>query len=145
MRDLGSRNDVALRLRDAVARGIIPGPRILASGRPITTPNGHLHYLGGVADGIVAIRDLTDELIEQGVDVIKIIATGGNSTPTSDPLEPAFSLEELRVIVEAAHRAGLPVTAHARGSKGIAVLAESGIDQIEHCPHGGLTRHMALR
>ena len=133
VRDLGSRDDVGLRLRDAVARGIVPGPRILASGRPITVPNGHLHYLGGVADGRDEILALTDELIEQGVDVIKIIATGGNSTPTSDPLEPAFTLDELRAIVEAAHRAGLPVTAHARGINGITVLAESGIDQIEHC------------
>ncbi|MBW3634223.1 MAG: amidohydrolase family protein [Chloroflexi bacterium] len=133
VRDLGSSGDVALRLRDAVARGLVPGPRILASGRPITIPDGHLHYLGGVANGMVEILALTEELIGQGVDVVKIIATGGNSTPTSDPLEPAFTLEEVRAIVDAAHRAGLPVTAHARGVKGIALLAESGIDQIEHC------------
>ncbi|HEX5498801.1 MAG TPA: amidohydrolase family protein, partial [Thermomicrobiales bacterium] len=73
------------------------------------------------------------ELIAQGVDVIKIIATGGNSTPTSDPLEPAFSLPELRAIVDIAHDAGVPATAHARGVKAIELLAESGIDQIEHC------------
>lgn len=133
VRDLGSHGDLALRLRDAIASGIVPGPRVLASGRPLTIANGHLHYLGGVADTLEEITNLTEELIAQGVDVIKIIATGGNSTPTSDPLEPAFTLEELRAIVHAAHQAGLPATAHARGVKGIALLAESGIDQIEHC------------
>lgn len=133
VRDLGGRGDLTLRLRDAIAQEIVPGPRVLAAGRPITIPEGHLHYLGGVASGIEEIEALTAELIREGVDAIKIIATGGNATPTSDPLEPAFTLDELRTIVDGGHRAGLPVTAHARGVKGIALLAESGIDQIEHC------------
>ena len=133
VRDLGGRGDLTLRLRDAIAREIVPGPRVLAAGRPLTIPDGHLHYLGGVVSGMDAIMALTEALIGDGVDALKIIATGGNATPTSDPLEPAFTLAELRAIVAAGHRAGLPVTAHARGVKGIALLVESGIDQIEHC------------
>jgi imidazolonepropionase-like amidohydrolase len=106
---------------------------VLVSGRPITTPSGHLNMLGGVATGPDGVSALTRELIAEGVDAIKIIATGGNSTPTSDPLQPAFSVPELRAIVDVAHEAGRRVTAHARGVEGIRSLAESGIDGIEHC------------
>jgi imidazolonepropionase-like amidohydrolase len=133
VRDLGGRGEVTLRLRDAIASGIVPGPRVLVSGRPITTPSGHLNMLGGVATGPDGVSALTRELIAEGVDAIKIIATGGNSTPSSDPLQPAYSLPELRAIVDVAHEAGRRVTAHARGVEGIRPLAESGIDGIEHC------------
>src|SRR6185503_18146687 len=51
MRDLGGRDRTTLQLRDAVHAGALPGPRMLVSGRPITTPNGHCHFLGGVAHG----------------------------------------------------------------------------------------------
>ncbi len=133
VRDLGGAGDSTLRIRDSIAAGIVPGPRLLVSGRPITIQLGHLHFLGGVAEGVDGVTALTRELVEEGVDAIKIIATGGNATPTSDPLTPAYSLEELRAIIEVAHEAGLPVTAHARGVKALALLAESGIDCIEHC------------
>ncbi len=133
MRDLGGAGDLTLRIRDSLAAGIVPGPRLLVSGRPITIRLGHLHFLGGVAEGVDGVTALTQELVAEGVDAIKIIATGGNSTPTSNPLEPAYSLDELRAIIEVAHAAGLPVTAHARGVKALRQLAESGIDCIEHC------------
>lgn len=133
VRDLGGPGDRTLRLRDAISSGIVPGPRVLVSGRPITIPLGHLNMLGGVAEGIDGVTALTRELIDEGVDVIKIIATGGNATPTSDPLRPAYSLAELRAIIDVAHEAGLLVTAHARGVEAIHLLADSGIDGIEHC------------
>jgi len=132
VRDLAGRGRTTLEVRDAIAAGLIPGPRLLAAGRPITIPNGHCHFLGGVAQGVKAVRALAEELIAEGVDVIKVMATGGNMTVTSDPLEPQFTTEELRAVVEVATAAGRRVTAHARGVKGIRAAVEAGVQNIEH-------------
>src|SRR5439155_3050951 len=74
VRDLGDRDYLSLRLRDA--DGL---PTIVAAGPPITTPEGHCHFLGGVTTG-AAIRDAVREHAERGVDVIKVMASGGNMT-----------------------------------------------------------------
>jgi imidazolonepropionase-like amidohydrolase len=76
---------------------------------------------------------MTAELLSEGVDVIKIMATGGNMTIGSDPFNPAFKTDEVNAIVEAAHAAGIRVTAHARGVAGIKQVAEAGVDSVEHC------------
>ncbi len=133
LRDLGGRQRTTLELRNAIAAGAIPGPRLLVCGRPVTTPNGHCHFLGGVAQGVPAVTRLTSELVEQGADVIKVMATGGNMTVTSDPLKAQFTREEMTAIVGIANQAGLRVTAHARGVEGIRVAAEANAHGIEHC------------
>ena len=102
-------------------------------GRPITTPNGHCHFLGGVAQGVTEVTALSRVLVEEGVDVIKVMATGGNMTVTSDPLKAQFSREEMAAIVGVANAARLRVTAHARGIEGIRVAAEANVHGIEHC------------
>jgi imidazolonepropionase-like amidohydrolase len=102
-------------------------------GRPVTIPDGHCHFLGGVAQGVPAVTKLTAELVEQGVDVIKVMATGGNMTVTSDPLKAQFTREEMAAIVGIANQARLRVTAHARGVEGIRVAAEANAHGIEHC------------
>lgn len=132
MRDLGSRGRLIFELRDAIAKGIIPGPRILSSGAPITCPGGHLHFLGGVTQGRDGVTRLADKLVEDGADVIKVIATGGNMTQGSDPLQAQFSVEELRAAVEVGNAAGLRTTVHARGVEGIRVAVRAGVHGIEH-------------
>lgn len=132
IRDLGSRNQVMYELRDAIARGVVPGPRVLCSGRPITCACGHLHFLGGVAEGVQAVTKLACEIVEEGADVMKIIATGGNMTASSDPLQAQFSPEELRAMVGVAKDAGIPVTVHARGVVGIRASVAAGVDGVEH-------------
>ncbi len=132
LRDLGSRGRVMLALRDAVTAGIAPGPRILASGRPITCPQGHCHFLGGVAQGVRDVARLAQELIDEGVDVIKVMATGGNMTKGSDPLSAQFTAEELRAAVEVANAAGRRVTVHARGVVGMRMAVQAGVHCIEH-------------
>jgi imidazolonepropionase-like amidohydrolase len=72
------------------------------------------------------------ERAERGVDVIKVMASGGNITPGSLAHEAQFSAGELRAIVEEAHRQGLPVTAHAHGARSIADAVTAGVDGIEH-------------
>lgn len=133
VRDLGARGAVGTDLRNGFAADPGTGPRILAAGPALTTPGGHCHFLGGeCADGpelIAAVGRLADA----GVDVIKVMATGGNVTPGSLPHEAQFGVDELQGVVEAAHRAGLPVAAHAHGTDGVVNALEAGVDTIEHC------------
>jgi imidazolonepropionase-like amidohydrolase len=132
VRDLGSRGRITLDLRDAIASGAVPGPRILACGRPITSPGGHCHFLGGVARGVEAVSRLAAELIAQGADAIKVMGTGGNMTEGSDPLQAQFSVAELREIVRVARAAHRRVTVHARGVEGMRRAVDAGVDGIEH-------------
>jgi imidazolonepropionase-like amidohydrolase len=134
VRDLGDRNGLALRLREAVAAGSVRGPRILASGPPLTPPGGHCWFLGGEVAGEEAIRDLVRRNAEDGADVIKVMATGGGLTQGGPAIwESQFTPGELRVVVAEARAHGLPVAAHAHGADGIEAAVAAGADTIEHC------------
>ena len=133
VRDLGDRGYLALDLRDpGIAGGTDPLPTIVAAGPPITTPGGHCHFLGGAASGQRGLRSAVRERAERGVDVIKVMASGGNMTPGSLAHSPQFGAKSLRAIVDEAHHLGLPVTAHAHSARSIADAAAAGVDGIEH-------------
>jgi imidazolonepropionase-like amidohydrolase len=128
VRDLGDRDYLSLGLRGR------PGlPTIVAAGPPVTTPAGHCHYLGGVAEPNEAgVRASVREHVERGVDVIKIMASGGNLTPGTYQHLPQFAPEVLRAAVDEAHRHGLQVTAHAHAVGAIADALAAGADGLEH-------------
>ncbi|WP_440086495.1 amidohydrolase family protein [Streptosporangium sp. LJ11] len=131
VRDLGDRDYLSLALRGAAAsdRSL---PTIVAAGPPITTPRGHCHYLGGAATGVDGVRAAVRERAERGVDIIKIMASGGNLTPGTHPELPQFTPEELRAAVAEAHRHHLPVTAHVHGTQAVADAVAAGVDGLEH-------------
>ncbi|GAA5131306.1 amidohydrolase family protein [Pseudonocardia adelaidensis] len=131
VRDLGDRGYLALGLRDGAVPG--PLPTIVAAGPPITTPGGHCHFLGGEATGVDGVRAAVRERAERGVDVVKVMASGGELTPGSVACEPQFTPDELRALVDEAHRCGLPVTAHSHALDGIRNAVAAGFDGIEHC------------
>jgi imidazolonepropionase-like amidohydrolase len=83
LRDLGSRNEVAFPVRDAVRAGIIPGPRLLVAGTPITTTAGHCHMFGTEADTLDEVVTAVRRQKKLGADCIKVMATGGMFTPTA--------------------------------------------------------------
>lgn len=132
IRDLGDRNYLSLRLRDEFAADPKAGPRLLCAGPPLTVTNGHCHYLGGVVDDPQAARRAVRERSELGVDVIKVMVTGGELTPITDPLETYIDGEMLTAIVEQAHELGLTVTGHAHSASGIAAAVAAGVDGVEH-------------
>ena len=142
--DLGASNEAIFALRDAVRRGDVPGPRIIASGSAVSVHGGHgdangyrediLHLMSpesvcsGVEDCMRAVR----LQVRSGADIIKITATGGVLSNTAAGLAQQFSEDELAAIVASAHRMGRQVTAHAHGVDGINAFLKAGGDSIEH-------------
>ena len=132
-RDLGGGHWRELELREAINRGETPGPRLLCAGQPVTSCAGHCHFWGGEAADSNQINHVIDRQIDHGVDLIKVMATGGRMTSGSAPLKPQFSTAELQHVVARASDAGLDVAAHCHGTEGIHAAAQAGVATIEHC------------
>jgi len=142
--DLGGDAEAVLALRNGAARGIFPGPRIIASAGAISVHGGHGDANGmprelalllrgpGVCSGADDCRRAVRERVRDGADIIKITATGGVLSQTAAGLAQQFSDDELKAIVEAAHAMGRKVTAHAHGVDGINSFLKAGGDSIEH-------------
>ena len=128
VRDLGDRDYLALRLREIHGAGL---PTIVAAGPPITSAGGHCHFLGGVAER--GVRDAVREHAERGVDVIKVMASGGFLTSGTAVDGRQFTPDDLAALVDEAHRHGLPVTAHAHALEAIVDGVAAGVDGLEHC------------
>ena len=133
VRDLGAPTDLAVALREAIRGGLVAGPDLLVAGAPVTTTGGHCWFIGGEADGELGVRVAVRERVKAGVDWIKVMASGGNMTPGSNPFAAQYSVAELRAIIEEAHRLDRRVAAHAHGVAGIEVGVEAGVDVLEHC------------
>lgn len=130
-RDNGARNRVVFELREAIRRGWIEGPTLLVAGRPITCSGGHFHWCNGVADGVEEIRTAVRQLVAEGADHIKIMASGGGTVGT-DPGRASYSIEELRAATETAHDLGRLTTSHCRALAAMDRAIEAGTDCIEH-------------
>ncbi len=134
VRDLGDRDWVAVDHRDRQRRsGGVPEPAVLASGPPLTSIRGHCHYMGGEVAGRDDIARAVQERADRGVDVVKVMTSGGMSTPGTDVLRTQFTTEEMVFLVHEAHRRGLPVTAHAHGLPAVEQALAVGVDGLEHC------------
>ena len=145
VRDLGSRTDqVTQMLRRATAEGLVPGPRIVTSGQTIAIIGGHgdvngfTRKVGDALDsgftctGPVECAARVRQASQEGVDLIKITATGGVLSQQGRGLEAHFTNEEMRAIVETAESLGLKVAAAAHGASGIEAAAAVGLHSIEH-------------
>ena len=136
-RDLGGGEWREILLRDAIARGEQVGPRLLCAGQPLTVPDGHCHFWGGVANTEKARAEVVQRQLDHEVDWIKIMATGGVFTPGSGVDRAQFSESEMDQVVRAAAQAGRPVAAHCHGREGIRNAARAGVRTIEHCSFAG--------
>ena len=129
--DCGGWNTTTFALKDGIAKGYVPGPRLLVSGRPITATGGHCWFMGSEADGVDGVRHAARLLIKQGADFLKVMATGG-STLGTDPFRPAYSAEELVAIAEEGHRRNRKVAAHCRTNAAMWMVVDAGFDIIMH-------------
>lgn len=133
VRDVGCRGFTTLAVRDLVRQGLLLGPRIQASGPPITTPTGHMHYMGCIATNAAEVRARAEEVLDRGVDLVKTCATGGVLTAGSDPMDLQYTAAELREAVLAAEANGKIVASHALAAEGVRRCVEAGVRSIEHC------------
>lgn len=144
IRDLGGFDYADLAVKRAIARRFIPGPRTFVATTSLSMTGGHadptngmspyyhLTAPSGVVDGADALRRKVRELIKYGADVIKFSATGGGLSKGDKPTAQHYTLEEMRAIVDEAHRLGVKVAAHAHGTEGIKAAIRAGVDSIEH-------------
>ena len=141
---MGEKDHLDIDLRNAINLGVVPGPRIVASGQNITVTGGHADIslaiditcpqgLGGVVvDGPDEVRKAARQQIKAGADVVKLLVTGGVMSEASVPGIQHMTTDEIRAAVEEAHRLGRKVAAHAQGCDGIKECLRAGIDTIEH-------------
>ena len=147
VRDVGTyRAFVDVAMRDAIAKGYFPGPRMFVAGAYLTITGGggavsgdlapdiglpwDLHF--GVADGADQVRQRVRDIAQHGVDLIKVLATGAFLAHGSDPHAVEYGYDELRAAVEEAAHKGLKVAAHAHSAEGIKLAVKAGVASIEH-------------
>lgn len=132
VRDVASPKKSIINLRNVINEDTLVGPTIVASGPALCMTGGHVHYLGREADGADEVRKAAREVMKEGADLIKVMATGGIYTFGEEPGSPQLTIDELKAAVEEAHKKNKKVAAHAEGLDGIRNCLEVGIDTIEH-------------
>jgi imidazolonepropionase-like amidohydrolase len=141
VRDCGDRRYLSLVLRDFIDDGGIAGPRLVCSGPVLTSTAGHLWWDGIECDTVDDLRRGVRTLVKHGVDCIKLMGTGGNATPGSNPEASQYDAAGYIAVAEDAHRMGKKVAVHVHGVEGTRMAVEAGIDTLEHVPfraHGGI-------
>ena len=144
VRDAGG---TTLGVKQAIDRGMFPGPRLRIAVAPLSQTAGHgdARYASGVntripdpehpwtvVDGVEEVRKATREVIRAGADQIKVMTSGGVLSPSDEPTATGFAPDEIAAIVYEAHAAGKTVMSHAQAQQGIRNAVEAGIESIEH-------------
>ncbi|WP_344587384.1 amidohydrolase family protein [Actinomadura vinacea] len=143
-RDLGG---IDAGYRDAVAQGLIEGPRLHVALRLMSHTGGHADFslpsgfdpsgvtdrFSELADDCAEVRLATRRLLKDGADVIKVCATGGVNSPSDQPEDEGLTAEEIATIADETRRhRGRPIAAHAQGAQGIKNALRGGVTSIEH-------------
>lgn len=144
-RDVGANVHVVVALKKAIQSGIVEGPRLWVAGPPLGPTGGHNDGRNGLdpalswpemADYIVDSpedgRRVVRRLRQEGVDLIKIMPSGGVLSIGDDPNRQLMADDEIAAVIETAHALGLKVAAHAHGTKAIDTAVRLGVDSIEH-------------
>lgn len=144
IRNVGAGNFDDLALRKAITDGFVPGPRIRAAAHSIGITGGHCDengykpgladgdYKTGIADGAEQVRAAVRYQVKYGADVIKTCATGGVLSEGDAVGATQYTYEELKAMVDEAHKLERKVAAHAHGTEGIKIATRAGVSSIEH-------------
>ena len=145
VRDVGGNTDLVVAEKRAIAKGVIPGPRLYVAGAPLGPTGGHGDPANGLdselthpgwTDSLVdspeAARRIVRTMHRQGVDLIKIMPSGGVLSIGDSPNEQLMADDEIKAVVDTAHSLGLKVAAHAHGTEAINKAVTLGVDSIEH-------------
>jgi imidazolonepropionase-like amidohydrolase len=135
VRDLSSKEGTNLAMKQAIAEGMLVGPRVVACGQAISMTGGHGHLRAIEADGPDEVRKAARRLLKAGADIIKVMASNGGLHQFQEGYPPQLSEEEMRAAFDEAKKAGKKTTAHALPSAAIKAAVAAGVDCIEH---GGL-------
>jgi len=130
--DCGARGGVVLRLRELVNKDALAGPRVLASGAPITTTAGHCSWLGACADSLEEVIREARRQVAGGADFLKVMLTGGNLTPGSNPAMLQYPPEVVLALGAEARRLGRGLVAHAHSEEAVALAARAGVGIVSH-------------
>lgn len=133
VRDCGGRNRVVQEVRDRICRGEAEGADVLSCGMPITTRAGHCHWLGLVAESEAEVCAAAERMLDESADFLKVMATGGNMTPSSDPMRAQYSDALLKRIADIGRRAGKHTAAHVMSRVALPGAIAAGMRTIEHC------------
>jgi len=148
LRDAGSREQEMYAVRDAINRGWVDGPRIIAAGG-VGVTGGHNDVSGmkpelmamytdkTICDGPYDCRRATRDAIKYGADLVKITSTGGVLTDRATGTGQQMEMDELKEVVGAARRMGRKVISHAHQEEGIIAALQAGVDSIEHGTYVG--------
>lgn len=132
VREVGSRHQIDILLRDAIEEGLVEGPRILACGLPLTITGGHAHEYGREADGVDEFRKGAREQLKSGADLLKVMSSGAAMATEGRPGSQEMSLSEIEAVVEEGRRTGRRVASHAQGDAAVVASARAGVDSVEH-------------
>jgi imidazolonepropionase-like amidohydrolase len=133
IRDCGTLNAIVFAIRDASAQGLITAPHVWAAGEVLTSTAGHCWFFGIECDTVEDVRRAVRSQVKAGADYIKVMATGGNLTPNSNPNREQFSRDDMITLVEDSARLGKYVAAHCHGTPGIHNAVAANVRTIEHC------------
>lgn len=144
VRDLGSTGFADIAVKHAIERGDFPGPRMFVSLFIISATGGHgdptdgdnafmeVTSPNGVANGADELRAKVRWLVKYGADQIKFSATGGGLSKNDNPQSQTYSDEEMKALIDEAHRLKHKVATHAHGTDGIKAAVRAGVDSVEH-------------
>jgi len=133
IRDCGGKGNIVQQVRDRIRRGEVPGPDILSCGGPITTSRGHCWWLGLIADTHDQVRQAAERMLREDADFLKVMATGGNMTASSHPMQAQYDPAALKMIADIGRKAGKHSAAHVLSRVALPGVVAANYRTIEHC------------
>ena len=133
VRDCGGKRTLVQQVREQIRRGDAQGPDILSCGMPITTRTGHCHWLGLTADTFAEVEQAARRMLSEDADFLKVMATGGNMTASSDPMRAQYDARTLALIADIGRDAGKHAAAHVLSRSALPAVVAARYRTIEHC------------